>query len=217
MTGARKCRVLLADDHAIVRHGVKLLLDDQPDFEVVAEAGDGAQALQAALSTELDLAILDVSMPRLTGLQATRQLRAQRPDLRVLILSMHDNEQFFFESLRAGAGGYVLKSAAHEDLIVACRAMMRGEPFIYPSAVTALIREYLTRGPDDVPEDPLTPRESEIVKLIAEGLSAKQIAETLYISQKTVDRHRTNGLEKLGRNDRVGLTRYAVRRGLIVP
>ena len=217
MTGAPKCRVLLADDHAIVRHGVKLLLDDQPDFEVVAEAGDGAEALQAALCTELDLAILDVSMPRLTGLQATRRLRAQRPDLRILILSMHDNEQFFFESLRAGAGGYVLKSAAHEDLITACRAMMRGEPFIYPSAVTALIREYLKRGPDDVPEDPLTPRESEIVKLIAEGLSAKQIAETLYISQKTVDRHRTNVLEKLGLNDRVGLTRYAVRRGLIVP
>lgn len=209
--------MLLADDHAIVRHGVKLLLDEQPDFEVVAEAGDGAEALQAALTTELDLAILDVSMPRLTGLQATRQLRAQRPELRVLILSMHDNEQFFFESLRAGACGYVLKSAAHEDLIIACRAMMRGEPFIYPSAVTALIREYLKREPDDVPEDPLTPRESEIVKLIAEGLTAKQIAETLFISQKTVDRHRTNVLEKLGLNDRVGLTRYAVRRGLIVP
>ena len=217
MTGACKARVLLADDHAIVRHGVKLLLDDQPDFEVVAEAGDGAQALEVALCTELDLAILDVSMPRLTGLQATRRLRAQRPELRVLILSMHDNEQFFFESLRAGAGGYVLKSAAHEDLILACRAMMRGEPFIYPSAVTALIREYLRRGAGDVPEDPLTPRESEIVKLIAEGLTAKQIAETLFISQKTVDRHRTNVLEKLGLNDRVGLTRYAIRRGLIVP
>ena len=209
--------MLLADDHAIVRHGVKLLLDEQPDFEVVAEAGDGAEALQAALTTELDLAILDVSMPRLTGLQATRQLRAQRPELRVLILSMHDNEQFFFESLRAGACGYVLKSAAHEDLIIACRAMVRGEPFIYPSAVTALIREYLKREPDDVPDDPLTPRESEIVKLIAEGLTAKQIAETLFISQKTVDRHRTNVLEKLGLNDRVGLTRYAIRRGLIVP
>jgi DNA-binding NarL/FixJ family response regulator len=217
VSGARKSRVLLADDHAIVRHGVKLLLDDQPDFEVVAEAGDGAEALQAALTTQLDLAILDVSMPRLTGLQATRQLRARRPELRILILSMHDNEQFFFESLRAGAGGYVLKSAAHEDLIVACRAMMRGEPFIYPSAVAALIRQYLKRAPDDVPDDPLTPRESEIVKLIAEGLSAKQIAETLFISQKTVDRHRTNVLEKLGLNDRVGLTRYAVRRGLIVP
>lgn len=212
-----KSRVLLADDHAIVRHGVKLLLDDQPDFEVVAEAADGAEALQAALSSELDLAILDVSMPRLTGLQATRQLRAQRPDLRVLILSMHDNEQFFFEALRAGACGYVLKSAAHEDLVVACRATIRGESFIYPSAVTALIREYLQRAPDDVPEDPLTPRESEVVKLIAEGMTARQIGEILCISEKTVDRHRTNVLEKLGLSDRVGLTRYAVRRGLIVP
>ena len=217
MTAPPTSRVLLADDHAIVRHGVKLLLDDQPDFEVVAEAGDGAQALQAALSTELDLAIFDVSMPRLTGLQATRQLRSQRPDLRVLILSMHDNEQFFFEALRSGACGYVLKSAAHEDLIVACRATMRGESFIYPSAVTALIREYLQRSADEVPDDPLTPRESEVVKLIAEGLSAKQIAETLFISEKTVDRHRTNVLEKLELNDRVGLTRYAVRRGLIEP
>ncbi len=217
MNTSRRTRVLLADDHAIVRHGVKLLLDEQPDFEVVAEAGDGAEALQSALSTELDLAIFDVSMPRLTGLQATRQLRAQRPDLRVLILSMHDNEQFFFEALRAGACGYVLKSAAHDDLIVACRATMRGEPFIYPSAVTALIREYLQRTPDELPDDPLTPRESEVVKLIAEGMTAKQIADTLFISEKTVDRHRTNVLDKLGLNDRVGLTRYAVRRGLIEP
>lgn len=156
-------------------------------------------------------------MPRLTGLQAARQLRAQRPELRALILSMHDDEQFLFESLRAGARGYVLKSAAHEDLITACRATMRGEPFIYPSAVTALVREYLKRASDDVPDDPLTPRESEGVKLIAEGLTGKQIAETLFISEKTVDRHRTNALDKLGLNDRVGLTRYAVRRGLIVP
>ncbi len=217
MIASRKSRVLLADDHAIVRHGVKLLLDDQADFEVVAEAGDGAEALQAALSTELDLAILDVSMPRLTGLQATRQLRAHRPELRVLILSMHDNEQFFFEALRAGACGYVLKSAAHEDLVVACRATIRGESFIYPSAVAALIREYLQRAPEDVPDDPLTPRESEVVKLIAEGMTGKQIGEILCISEKTVDRHRTNVLEKLGLNDRVGVTRYAMRRGLIEP
>ncbi len=217
MSAPPKSRVLIADDHAILRHGVKRLLDDQPDFDVVAEAADGNEALQVALSTELDLAVLDVSMPRLTGLQAARQLRSHRPDIRVLILSMHDNEQFFFEALRAGACGYVLKSAAHEDLVDACRAAIRGESFVYPGALTALIREYLERGPDGAPEDPLTPRESEVVKLIAEGLTSKQIADVLVISEKTVERHRSNVLEKLGLRDRVALTRYAVRRGLIEP
>ena len=217
MSAPPRSRVLVADDHAILRHGVKRLLDDEPDFEVVAEACDGSEAVQVALSSELDLAVLDVSMPRLTGLQAARRLRDHRPGLRVLILSMHDNEQFFFEALRAGACGYVLKSAAHEDLVVACRAAVRGQSFVYPSALTALIREYLERGPDGLPEDPLTPRESEVVKLIAEGMTGKEIADILVISEKTVDRHRSNVLEKLGLRDRVALTRYAVRRGLIEP
>jgi DNA-binding NarL/FixJ family response regulator len=212
-----KARVLLADDHAIVRQGLRLLLDEEPDLEVVAEASDGAEAVQLALQDDVDLAILDITMPRLTGIQVARQLTAQRPDLRVLMLSMHDNEQFFFEALRAGASGYVLKSAAHSDLVAACRAAMRGEPFVYPQAVAALIREYLERGPDELPEDPLTPRESEVVKLIAEGLTSREIGATLFISEKTVERHRANVLEKLGLRDRVALTRYAIRRGLIEP
>jgi DNA-binding NarL/FixJ family response regulator len=212
-----KARILLADDHAIVRHGLRLLLDEEPDLEVVAEASDGAEAVQLALAEDFDLAILDVTMPRLTGIQVTRQITAQRPDLRVLMLSMHDNEQFFFEALRAGASGYVLKSAAHSDLVEACRSALRGEPFVYPKAVAALIREYLERGPDAVPEDPLTPRESEVVKLIAEGLTSKEIGETLFISEKTVERHRANVLDKLGLRDRVALTRYAIRRGLVEP
>lgn len=212
-----KARVLLADDHAIVRHGLKLLLDDQPDLEVTAEAADGAEAMQLALAQPFDLAILDVTMPRLTGIQVARQLSAQRPDLRVLILSMHDNEQFFFEALRAGASGYVLKSAAHSDLVSGCRAALRGEPFVYPQAVAALIREYLERGVEQVPDDPLSPRESEVVKLIAEGLTSKEIGETLFISEKTVERHRANVLDKLGLRDRVALTRYAIRRGLVEP
>jgi DNA-binding NarL/FixJ family response regulator len=212
-----KARLLLADDHAIVRQGLRALLDDEPDLSVGAEAADGAEALELALAEPFDLAILDVSMPRLTGIQVARQLSAQRPDLRVLILSMHDNEQFFFEALRAGASGYVLKSAAHSDLVSACRASLRGEPFVYPQAVAALIREYLERSADDVPEDPLTPRESEVVKLIAEGLTSREIGETLFISEKTVERHRANVLEKLGLRDRVALTRYAIRRGLIDP
>jgi DNA-binding NarL/FixJ family response regulator len=210
--------VLLADDHVLVRHGLRLVVDEQPDLEVVAEAGDGAEALALGLADErLDLAILDVAMPRLTGIQAARQLVAQRPRLRVLILSMHDNEQFFFEALRAGAAGYVLKSAAHEDLVEACRAALRGEPFLYPRAAAALIREYLERGPEHAPEDALTARESEVVKLIAEGFTSREIAGVLSISEHTVERHRANVLGKLGLRDRVALTRYAVRRGLIEP
>ena len=214
-----KTRVLLADDHTVVRSGLRMVLDAQPDIEVVAEAGDGAEAVQKALDSEVDLAILDVAMPRMTGLQAVAELRKRRPDLRVLILSMYDDERYFFEALKAGASGYVLKSAANRDLVEAIRAAMRGEPFLYPAAVTALIRDYLerARSGENVPEDPLTPREQEIVKLVAEGYSNKQIAETLVISEKTVERHRANILEKLGMRDRVQLTRYAIRQGLIEP
>jgi DNA-binding NarL/FixJ family response regulator len=212
-----KTRILLADDHAMVRRGLRHVLDAEADLEVVAEADDGRSAVALALDEEIDLAILDVTMPRLTGLQAARELLKRRPDLRVLILSMHDNEEYFFEALRAGASGYVLKSAADRDLVEACRATMRGQPFIYPDAVKTLIRDYLERARDgdEVPADPLTPRESEIVKLIAEGYSNKRIAEELVISEKTVERHRANVLEKLGMHDRVELTRYAIRRGLV--
>jgi len=210
-------RVLLADDHAMVRAGLKALIDAEPDLRVVAEASDGAQAVSAALATDIDLAILDVSMPLLTGIQAARQLAEHRPNMRTLILSMHDNEQFFFEALRAGASGYVLKTAAHEDLIAACRTTLRGQPFLYPQGVAALVREYLEQGSGGADQDPLSPRESEIVKLIAEGHSGRSIAELLHISDKTVERHRSNVLEKLGLKDRVALTRYAIRRGLVDP
>ena len=214
-----KARILLADDHAVVRKGLRMVLDAEPDLEVVAEAADGSEALECGLAREVNLAILDVSMPRLTGIQAARELARRRPELRILILSMHDNERYFFEALRAGASGYVLKAAADRDLVEACRATMRGEPFLYPDAVTALIRDYLERARYGVlpPDDPLTPRESEIVKLIAEGHSSKQIAALLVISDKTVERHRANVLEKLGLRDRVDLTRYAIRRGLVEP
>jgi DNA-binding NarL/FixJ family response regulator len=214
-----KTRVLLADDHRVVRRGLRLVLDAEPDLEVVAEAGDGAEAVREALARDVDLAVLDVTMPRLTGLQAARELSQRKPALRVLILSMHENEQYFFEALRAGASGYVLKSVADRDLVEACRATMRGEPFIYPSAAKALIRDFLERARDgdDSLKDPLTPRESEVVKLVAEGHTSREIAERLVISEKTVDRHRANILEKLGMRDRVDLTRYAIRRGLVEP
>ncbi len=210
-------RVLLADDHPIVRHGLRDLLDAEADFQVVAEVGDGAEAVQRALEDDIDLAILDVSMPRMTGLAAAAQLAQRRPDLRVLMLSMHENEQFLYEALRAGASGYVLKTAADRDLVNACRATMRGEPFLHAGAVTTLVRDYLERVDREGTGDVLTPRELEVLKLVAEGHTSDEIAELLVISRKTVDRHRANILEKLGMRDRVDLTRYAIRRGLINP
>lgn len=212
-------RILLADDHELVRGGLKLVLEAEPDLAVVAEAGDGAEALEIGIKAEIDLAVLDVSMPRLTGLQAARELNQHRPELHILMLSVHDNEQYFFEALRAGASGYVLKSVADRDLIEACRAAMRGESFLYPGAVTALIRDYLERDRrgDRMPDSILTSREEQITKLIAEGNSAKEIADILRISVKTVDRHRANVLQKLGLRDRLDLTRFAIRTGLIEP
>ncbi|MFF6879833.1 MULTISPECIES: response regulator transcription factor [Streptomyces] len=216
---ASTIRILLADDHALVRRGVRLILDQQPDLEVVAEAGDGAEAIELARTRDVDLAVLDITMPRLTGLQAARELATARPGLRILMLTMHDNEQYFFQALKAGASGYVLKSVADRDLVAACRAAMRDEPFLYPGAVTALIRNYLDRarqGQED-PDRILTPREEEVLKLVAEGNSSKEIADLLFISIKTVQRHRANLLQKLGLRDRLDLTRYAIRAGLIEP
>ncbi|RKN10489.1 response regulator [Streptomyces radicis] len=216
---AAPTRVLLADDHALVRRGVRLILEGEPDFTVVAEAGDGAEAVEAARAHHPDLAVLDVAMPRMTGLQAARELAQSRPDLRILMLSMYDNEQYFFQALKVGACGYVLKSVADRDLVAACRAVMRGEPFLYPGAVTALIRNYLdrARAGEEVPDSVLTPREEEVLKLVAEGHSSQDIADTLVISVKTVQRHRANLLHKLGMRDRLELTRYAIRAGLIEP
>ena len=214
-----KARILLADDHVVVRHGLRLVLDSEPDLEVVAEVSNGAEAVQRVLTGDIHLAILDISMPRMTGLQATREITQRTPDVRVLILSMHDSEQYLYEALRAGASGYVLKTVADRDLVEACRATMRGEPFLYPGAMTPLIEEYLRQARDEptIREDPLTPREREVLKLIAESRSTKQIAAALVISEKTVERHRENLLDKLGMHDRVELTRYAIRSGLIEP
>jgi DNA-binding NarL/FixJ family response regulator len=214
-----RTRVLVADDHPIVLSGLLGVLGQHPDFEVVAQASDGAEAVKLALSEEIDLAILDVSMPRKTGLQAAREITRRRPEVRVLILSMHENEEYLFEALASGAAGYVLKTGVDRDLVEACRAAMRGEPFLYPDAVRALIREHLGRARrgEAARSDPLTPREQEIVKLIAEAHTNDEIAEMLVISKKTVERHRANILEKLGMTDRVELTRYAIRRGLVQP
>jgi|tagenome__1003787_1003787.scaffolds.fasta_scaffold20973369_5 DNA-binding NarL/FixJ family response regulator len=212
--------VLLADDHPLFRQGLRQVLAREADLRVVAEASDGAEAVERALADDVQLALLDVSMPRMTGLQAAREITKRDPEIRVLMLSMHDNERYFFEALEAGASGYVLKTAADRDVVNACRAAMRGEPFLYPGAVRALVRDYLERarrGETLTSTEPLTPRELEIIKLIAEAHTNDEIADMLVISKKTVERHRANMLEKLGMTDRVELTRYAIRRGLIEP
>ena len=211
-------RILIADDHALVRSGLKRVLDSKPDMEVVAEAEDGAEAVEQALKDDVHLAILDVSMPRMTGIQAAAELQKRKPELKTLMLSMHDSEQFLFEALKAGASGYVLKSGADTDIVDAVRAAMRGDSYLYPSAITKLVRDYVDRGGRGEEQfDVLTPRELEVLKLIAEANTSKEIAEKLFISIKTVDRHRQNILDKLGMRDRVELTRYAIRRGLIQP
>jgi DNA-binding NarL/FixJ family response regulator len=210
-------RILIADDHALVRDGVKVVINAEPDLQVVAEAADGAEAVERALAEDIHLAILDISMPRMTGLQAAQQLSQRRPGLRLLILSMYDNEQFLFEALKAGASGYVLKSSADDDIVIACRAAMRGQSFLYPSAVNTLIRDFIERPGKESSYEPLTPRELEILKLIAEGQTSKEIAQLLVLSIKTVERHRADILHRLGMRDRVELTRYAIRRGLIEP
>lgn len=212
-------RILLADDHVLVRRGVRLILEQEPDLEVVAEADDGAEAVELLRTTEVDLVVLDIAMPRMTGLQAAREIGRRRTPPRMLMLSMHDNEQYFFSALKAGACGYVLKSVADEDLVAAVRAAMRGEAFVYPGAMGALVRDYLERlrRGERVPDTMLTAREDEVLKLVAEGHSSKEIAQALTISIRTVERHRENILAKLGMRDRTQLTRYAIRAGLIEP
>ena len=221
MTTPLKTRILIADDHAIVRRGLRAVLNAEPDFEVIGEVEDGREAVARMTlgADDVDLVILDISMPGMAGLQAAYEINQRKPEVRVLILSMHAEEQYLFEALKAGASGYVLKSAADRDLVNACRTTMRGEPFLYPAAVSALIGDYLQRAArgDDVDGEPLTARELEVVKLIAEAHTSEEIAETLVISRKTVERHRANIMDKLGMRDRVQLVRYAIRRGLVVP
>lgn len=208
--------VLIADDHPIVRFGLKRLIDREPDLTVVAEAQDGAEAINAALELQVDLAIIDVAMPRKTGLQAAEELAKRAPEVRVLILSMHDNDQYILAAARAGASGYMLKSDADEQIVAACRSLLRGDLFICPSATPALRTqiEHVRQG-KAAPRDVLTRRELEVLKLVAEGHSSREIAEQLTISLKTVERHRSNIMAKLRVTDRVQLARHAIRRGLV--
>jgi len=202
-----------------VRFGLSRLIDREPDLTVVAEAKDGAEAAELGLQLEIDVAILDVAMPRKTGLQVTKELARERPAIRILILSMHDNEQYMLAAARAGAAGYMLKSDADEQIVAACRALLEDEAFLAPHTISGSLREELERarhqgeGRDDI----LTLRELEVLKLVAEGNTSKEIAQQLTITVKTVDRHRSNIMSKLDVTDRVQLARHAIRRGLIEP
>lgn len=213
-----KIRVLLADDHTILRAGLRMMLNVQPDIEVVGEASDGRQALSEALLLKPDVVLMDITMPEMNGIEATRQVKRALESTRVLILTMHENEEYLFQVLRAGASGYILKEAADTELISAIRVVYSGRFYMSPSAQTMMVGDYLLRvrsGEERDSYSALTEREREILKLVAEGLTNNQIAERLYISPKTVDTHRTHIMDKLNLHSRAELVKYAMRRGLL--
>jgi two-component system response regulator NreC len=207
--------VLIADDHTIVRSGVRLLLEGEPDIEVVGEALDGSEALALAETLRPDVVLMDITMPGIDGLEATRQIKARWPDIKVLALTMHRAEEYFFEMLQAGASGYVLKAAETGELIHAVRVVAQGEVFLYPAMARQLVQDYLNRVGDAASDPSLSPRENEILRLLAEGYSSKEIAEKLVVSPSTVHTHRNNLMSKLGLSNRRELIQYAQRRGLL--
>jgi DNA-binding NarL/FixJ family response regulator len=210
-------RILVADDHDIVRRGIKALLESRPDFEVVAEAGDGAAAVQAAIDTRPDVAVLDYSMPLLNGLEATRRIRQASPNTEVLVFTVHDRESVIRDVLGAGAKGYLLKSDIDVQLVEGVRALAQHRPFFSWRVSEALLDEFLQRRHHGGGAEALTPREREIVQLIAEGLSNKQISRHLHISVKTVEAHRTAAMRKLSLSSTANLVRYAVRNDMVQP
>lgn len=208
-------RILLADDHAVVRAGLRMLLGADAELQIVGEAETGAEALRLAAELEPDVVLMDISMPDLNGIEATRRIKAAHPDIAVLALTMHEDDQYFFEMLAAGASGYVPKRAAPNDLITAIHAVQQGGVFLFPSVARALVQDYLQRSASGSNFDPLTEREREVLILIAQGRSNQEIADQLVISIKTVNRHRENIMTKLNLHSRVELVRYALEKGLI--
>jgi two-component system response regulator NreC len=211
-------RLILADDHAVVRSGLRMLLEVQPDIEIVGEAESGAEAVEQTRRLKPDIILMDIQMPGLNGIEATKKIKDFAPDTAVLALTMHEDDQYFFEMLHAGASGYVPKRAAPDELLTAIRAVGKGEVYLYPSLATRLVQDYLKRAETDdqtLVYDYLTPREREVLTLIAEGLSNGEIADRLVISVKTVDRHRENIMKKLNLHSRVELVKYAIKIGLI--
>jgi two-component system response regulator NreC len=213
-----KISLILADDHAVVRSGLRMLLEAQPDMEIRAEAESGKQAVSKVRSLQPDVILMDIQMPDLNGIEATKQIKKFAPETAVLALTMHEDDQYFFEMLQAGASGYLPKRAAPDELVAAIRTVARGEVFLYPSLAARLVQDFLKRDNVDQEQeiyDRLTPREREVLILIAEGLSNGEIADKLVISIKTVDRHRENIMRKLNMHNRIELVKYAIRTGLI--
>ena len=212
-----KIRLLLVDDHAVVRSGLHMLLQAQPDMHIVAEAESGKEAVHLMRRHLPDVVLMDIQMPDMNGIEATKKIKAIRGETAVLALTMHEDDQYFFAMLQAGASGYVPKRAAPDELVSAIRTVYRGEVFLYPSLASRLVQSYLGQSPEDENNtlDNLTPREKEVLTLIAEGLSNPEIAENLVISVKTVDRHRENIMQKLNLHSRVDLVKYAIKQGLI--
>ncbi|MBI3176941.1 MAG: response regulator transcription factor [Chloroflexi bacterium] len=214
---AKPIRVLIADDHTIVRAGVRLLLEAEPDMEVVGEALTGDEAVVAAESLKPNVILMDISMPGLNGMEATGKIKARFPEIQVLVLTMHRSDEYFFEVLKAGASGYVLKGAETNELIGAIRAVARGEVFLYPTMAKQLLRDYLSRvkGLENPALPALTAREKEILHLLADGYSNKEIAERLVVSPSTIHSHHSNLMKKLNLNSRHELIRFARERGLL--
>ncbi|HKW21063.1 MAG TPA: response regulator transcription factor [Ktedonobacterales bacterium] len=211
-------RVLLADDHTILRAGLKMMLSVQPDIEIVGEASDGRQAIAEAQRVQPDVILMDITMPELNGIEATRQVKKLLPETRVLVLTMHENEEYLFQVLRAGASGYILKEAADTELISAIRSVYAGRFYLSPPAQAMMVGDYMQRvrtGEEHDSYSGLTEREREILKLVAEGYTNNQIGERLVISPKTVDTHRTHVMDKLNLHSRAELVKYAMRRGLL--
>jgi two-component system response regulator NreC len=213
---AKPISVLIADDHTIVRSGVRLLLDSESEFHVVGEAVDGLEALALVESLHPDVVLMDVSMPGMGGLEATREIKARWPDVKVLVLTMHRSDEYFYEMLKAGASGYVLKAAQPGELLLAVRVVGRGEMYLYPTMAGHLVRDFLEKQNNPVAEGlNLSPREKEILNFLAKGYSSKEIAELLVISPSTVHTHRSNLMTKLGFNNLRELVQYAREHGLI--
>lgn len=215
---SEKIRVLIADDHAIIRDGLKAILDAQPDIEVVAEATEGQQAAQQTSQMRPDIVIMDVTMPGTNGLEATRLIKSANPDVRVLVLTMHDNDQYFFQTLQAGASGYFVKGGSSNELVGAIRTVYQGEVFLYPSMAKRLLNDYVKKlrsGPDRDGVDNLTDREREVLKLVAEGYTNQEIAESLVVSTNTVQTHRGRIMSKLGLHSRTELVRFAIKQGIV--
>ena len=211
-------RILLSDDHAVIRRGLRLILEQQRDFEIVGEASDGREAVALAASLRPDVAVLDITMPNLNGIEAARQIAAKHPDTSVVVLSMHADESFVLRALKAGARGYVLKESGDADLINAVRLVVQGKSFFSPAVSRLLVEDYVRQLLDKDIEDSydlLTPREREILQLVAEGKSNKDIANALNLSPYTVETHRGNLLEKLNLHSVPELILYAVRKGVI--